>query len=82
MEKIKNVLSCKHSNLVKSTSLVQIKNRYIEIETESCKKCGEAFTSSKETEKIRKMANPTLLNRIKEKLKPKINISLLRGRVL
>ena len=54
----------------------------MEIETETCKRCGEIFTSSKETEKIRNMANPTLLNRIKEKLKPKINMNLLRGRVL
>ena len=82
MRKIKNILNCNHSNLIKSMGLVQIKNKYMEIETETCKRCGEIFTSSKETEKIRNMANPTLLNRIKEKLKPKINISLLRGRVL
>jgi len=82
MRKIKNILNCNHSNLIKSMGLVQIKNKYMEIETETCKRCGEIFTSSKETEKIRNMANPTLLNRIKEKLKPKINMNLLRGRVL
>ena len=82
MRKINNILNCNHSNLIKSMGLVQIKNKYMEIETETCKRCGEIFTSSKETEKIRNMANPTLLNRIKEKLKPKINMNLLRGRVL
>lgn len=83
MEKINNILNCNHSNLFKSRDVMHIKNKYLEMETETCKKCGEIFTSAQETERIRRLVNPSLFDRIKNKLKkPKSNINILKGRVL
>ena len=83
MEKINNILNCNHSNLVRAKDIIHIKSKYLEMETETCKRCGEVFTSALETERIRKLVNPSLFDRIKDKLKksePSINI--LKGRVL
>lgn len=83
MRKIKNILNCSHSNLVKAKDIIHIKNKYLEMETETCKRCGEVFTSAQETERIRRLVNPNLFDRIKDKIKkPGPSINILKGRVL
>jgi len=83
MEKMKNIINCNHHNLIKSKDIMHVKNKYLEIETETCKKCGESFTSAQETERIRKLVNQNLFDRIKDKIKkPGLGINILKGKVL
>ena len=83
MERMKNIIDCNHHNLVRVKDVMHIKNKYLEIETETCKRCGESFTSAQETERIRKIVNQNLLGRIKDKIKkPSLGINILKGRVL
>ena len=51
--------------LIETKDIVISKGKSVPIDVQECKKCGETFSSLKETERIRKELHPSLLGKIK-----------------
>jgi len=75
---------CKSKSIKeKKESIISRSGNLIDINAFECEKCGESFYSMDETERIRKILNPSLLQKIKNLFnKPSPKINILKGRVL
>jgi len=56
---------CKSKDLKPKKNLITLGNRFAEINVLECQDCGESFSNMDETERVRKILNPSIINRIK-----------------
>lgn len=69
--------------LIETKDIVISKGKSIPIEVKECQKCGEAFSSLKETERVRKEIHPSLWTQIKNCFSSSsTEIEFFKGKVL
>lgn len=70
-------------NLIETKDIVISKGKSVPINVQECNKCGEAFSSLKETERVRKELHPSLWTRLKNCFtSPTTEIEIFKGKVL
>ncbi len=55
---------CKSKTLKPKKNLITLGNKFAEINVLECQNCGESFSTMGETERARKILNPSIINRI------------------
>lgn len=69
--------------LVETKDIVISKGKSIPIHVRECNKCGESFSSLKETERVRKELHPSIWTKIKNCfISPTSEIEFFKGKVL
>lgn len=69
--------------LVETKGIVISKGKSIPIHVRECNKCGESFSSLKETERVRKELHPSIWTKIKNCfISPTSEIEFFKGKVL
>lgn len=61
---LKRCYKCKSVNLKYKKNLVTLGNKFSEINVLECQKCGETYYTMDETERIRRILHPNLLDGI------------------
>ncbi len=83
---IKSCYKCKSTILKPKKSLITLGNKFTEINVMECQNCGETYSTMNETEKARKLLNPTVFKRISswfEALtKSSKNVTMFKDRIL
>ncbi|MBW2966226.1 hypothetical protein KY342_03935 [Candidatus Woesearchaeota archaeon] len=69
--------------LIETKDIVMSKGKSVPINVKECQKCGETFSSLKETERVRKELHPSLWSRIKNFFSsPTTEVEFFKGKVL